>query len=77
MSDILDILDILELEAEGKFKDDPRYLAQKISEERLKREAKKLKKEIGVRHTDALDLVARSYGFSSYRVYINTRRKNA
>ena len=34
--------------------------------ERLKREAKALKKEKGIAHTQALDEVARKYGYADY-----------
>ncbi len=39
----------------------------KASIPRIKREAKKLKKMQGIKHTQSLEVVARSYGYQNYR----------
>lgn len=51
----------------------PRLSTLEIS--KLKSEAKCLKKEKGIKHSDALDLIAKSLGFDSWDALANSERK--
>lgn len=51
----------------------PRLSALEIS--KLKSEAKRLKKEKGVKHSEALDLIAKSIGFDSWDTVAHSERK--
>ena len=42
-----------------------------ISKEQLKREAKLLKKERGIKSSHAHELIARSYGYNSYNHFLS------
>lgn len=44
---------------------------------RIKREAKRIKKEKGCIHTRALDFAVQAHGFSNYRHYLNASRQPA
>lgn len=48
--------------------------ANGIPEERIKRRAKKIVKEHGVKHTYALDVSSREFGFSNYKDFLNQAR---
>lgn len=43
-------------------------------ENKIKKEAKKLKKEMGIQHSKALDIVAQKYGYQNYRHFLNTTK---
>lgn len=38
----------------------------------IKMKAKQLKRELGIKQHEALDLVCKQYGFNNYRHYLNT-----
>ena len=45
------------------------------SNARIKQDAKKIKKETGCTHSEALELAVQKYGFSSYHSYLNPQKK--
>lgn len=45
----------------------------KLSIERLKRDAKRLKKAKGITHTEALNLVVQEFGFKTWALYLVSR----
>ena len=53
-----------------------RFITKDSNEEQVKRYAKKLKKELSITHTQALDRAAQEIGFSNYQNFLNRRKAN-
>lgn len=48
---------------------------KRLNVERLKREAKKISKESGVTHSEALDWIAQREGFKNWSLLMNRSKK--